>query len=369
LAAELIRELSRLRWLFVTARGSSFRMRPSTLDVSDIGRLLRVRYCLSGAIELSDQRLAVSVELADTLDGRIVWGEHLTGAVDDVHLMRARICALVLTALEIRIPDHEAARARLLPAENLDAWAAYHLGLQHMYRFNGADSAAARSLFQRAVALDPLFARAHGALSFTHFQAAFMRFTPDVAAQSALARGHAERGLELDPLDPFVNFAMGRSYWLSGDLECSSDWLSRATTVSPHYAQGLYALAWTEALSGRPAEGRAHVDLAMRLSPLDPLFYAMLATRAFTHMAVGEDADAARWAEQAGRAHGAHVLIAMIAGAAHALNGDAARAALWARNVRERNPGINREHFCRAFPIKSDAMRSRVVEALVSLGF
>jgi hypothetical protein len=105
------------------------------------------------------------------------------------------------------------------------------------------------------------------------------------------------------------------------------------------------------------------------LSPLDPLYYAMLGTRAFTHMAAGEDAEAAGWAEQAARSPGAHVLIAMIAAAAHALSGDAARATFWAANARGRNPVLSREDFCRSFPMKSDAMRVRVLRALGELGF
>ena len=172
--------------------------------------------------------------------------------------------------------------------------------------------------------------------------------------RSADARRFAERGLELDPLDPFVNFTMGRTYWLEGDLDSSLGWLERSTDISPHYAQGIYARAWTEALAGQAVDGRQHVDLAMRLSPLDPLHYAMLATRAFTHMVLGEDAEAALWAERGARSPGAHVLIAMIASAAHALKGDTARAEFWAANVRERNAALTREDFSRAFPMKSD---------------
>ena len=108
-------------------------------------------------------------------------------------------------------------------------------------------------LFQRAVELDPTFARAHAGLSFVHFQSAFMHYTDDIAGAISQARRFAERGLELDPLDPFVNFTMGRTYWLQGDLETSLGWLERATDISPHYAQGIYARAWTEALSGRPS--------------------------------------------------------------------------------------------------------------------
>jgi hypothetical protein len=139
--------------------------------------------------------------------------------------------------------------------------------------------------------------------------------------------------------------------------------------VSPHYAHGIYARAWTEALAGRAQDGRRHIDLAMRLSPIDPLHYAMLATRAFTHMVLGEDMEAADWAEQAARSPGAHVLIAMIATAAQALKGDAERAAAWAANVRERNAALTREDFCRAFPMKVERMKSRVLQALAQFGF
>ncbi len=366
---ELITELARLRWLFVTARGSSFRLRSSEPDMLEVGRLLGVRYGLTGTVEVSGRTVAVTTELIDTRDARVVWAERFTGSLDDVYAVRDEIRSKILTALEIQIPLHEAAMARLQVTENLDAWSAYHLGLQHVYRFNRKDNAVAAALFGRAVAQDPGFARAHAGLSFVHFQTAFMHHTDDLAGETALARAHAQRGLELDPLDPFVNFTMGRTHWLVGDLDGGLAWLERATSLSPNYAQGLYARAWTETLAGRGLEGRGHVDLAMRLSPLDPLYYAMLGTRAFTHMAQGEVVEGAGWAERAARSPGAHVLIAMIACAAHELAGDMPRAASWAANVRERNPSLTRDDFFRAFPMKSDAMRAHLAAALARFGF
>lgn len=107
----------------------------------------------------------------------------------------------------------------------------------------------------------------------------------------------------------------------------------------------------------------------MRLSPLDPLHYAMLATRAFTHMLLNEDEQAAHWAERGARSPGAHVLIAMIAAVAHTLAGDTARAAFWAANVRERNDTLTRGDFFRAFPMKPDPMRAHVDRALGRVGF
>ncbi len=109
---ELITELSRLRWLFVTARGSSFRLRGLDSDIGEIGRLLDVRYCMSGTVEIAGASLSVTVELVDTRDGGVVWADHFAGSINDVHQIREDVRSKILAALEIQIPLHEAALAR-----------------------------------------------------------------------------------------------------------------------------------------------------------------------------------------------------------------------------------------------------------------
>ncbi len=366
---DLITELARLRWLFVVARGSSFRLRGDDQDPREVGRLLGVRYSLSGAVEVSRNQLVVTTELVDTRGGDVVWGERYRGKVQDVHAMRDEIRASILAALEIQIPLHEATRARLTSPDNLDAWSAYHLGLQHIYGFNRRDNALAAELFGRAVDQDATFARAYAGLSFVHFQTAFLRQVDDIAGAIRRARDYAQRGVDLDPLDPFVNFTMGRTYWLDGDLDRSQAWLERATSLSPNYAQGIYAQAWTEFMADNSDSSRQHVDLAMQLSPLDPLYYAMLSLRGLTHIAAGDDLTGAKWAERGALSPGAHPLIAMIAAAAQALAGNDEHARRWATEVRNRNPMLTRDDFFDAFPMTSTALRTRIAAALETLGF
>ena len=366
---ELIAELSRLRWLSIIARGSSFQFQPSGENGETVARALAVRYCLSGNIEFSGQFLSVMVELNDSQCGRIIWAERFNGRIDDIHNIRGSIRSRIVTALEIAIPAYEAETARLGVSENLDAWSAYHLGLRHMYRFNRQDNAQAESLFQLAVTKDPNFARAYAGLSFVHFQTAFLRNTDDLVSEADLARKFAERAIDNDPLDPFVNFVMGRSFWLRGDLDNSLGWLERSTHISPNYAQGIYARAWTEALSGDGAKSREHVDLAMKLSPLDPLYYAMLGTRALSHMTDGDYEEAARWADKAARSPGAHVLIAMIAVVTHALAGHELGASRWTADVRSRNAALTHDDFFRSFPVKSEEVRAKATAAFKAQGF
>jgi TolB-like protein len=364
---DLIAELSRLRWLFVIARGSSFRFRGPDASLERVRAALHVRYCLSGTVEVHGGGLITTVELADTRDGGVVWSERFQAELGEVHEVRHRIAQGITGALELQIPLHEARRARLKSPENLDAWAAYHLGLQEMYRFSKDGNARAAELFEQAIAREPGFARAYAGLSFTHFENAFLSFADDASRAATLAQRHAETSLDHDPLDPFCNLVMGRVFWLRGDLEASLPWLDRAVGLNPNYAQGKYSRAWTETLLGQGATGQTNVDAALALSPLDPLAYGMLGVRAFTHMVLDESAAAALWAERAARAPGAHALIEMIAAVAHVLNGDEPRAQQWAASARRRSPGLGAPDFFRAFPFRDPAARKRITRALERL--
>ena len=365
---ELITSLSRLRWLFVIARGSTFRFRSSEPDVRRIGEVLGVGYVLSGAVEIIGTRLQVTVELAETRDGGVLWGEQYAGEVGDVHEFREQIVSAVVSELDVHIPLNEARMARALPATSLDAWSAYHLGLSHMFRFTRKDNEIAQGLFQRALERVPDFTRAHAGMSFTRFQNAFLGYVPDTDAEVAGARAAAENALACDPMDPFANLVMGRTHWIEKDLDGSYHWLDRAVSLNPNYAQAVYLRALSQTMSGRGVEGEQDVDLAIRLSPLDPLQYAMLSTRGLTHLLRDHHEEATLWAERAVRTPGAHVHITVIAGMARKLAGDDEAAARWIELARQRDPDISVEGFFRAFPFNDPVQRTKIENALKSLG-
>ncbi|MBD3678460.1 MAG: winged helix-turn-helix domain-containing protein [Rhodobacteraceae bacterium] len=366
---ELISSLARLRWLRIVARGSSFRFHSVSADPAAVGQTLSVGYCLTGSVEISGRRVAIMVELVDTRTGDIVWAERFEAPLDEVHAIRADIVHHVVAALELHIPLHEAERARLATPASMDSWSTYHLGLQHMYRFNRADNEIAAHHLQRATELDPNFARAFAARSFTSFQNAFQKLVSDPQQEIANARRFAERALELDPIDPFCNFVHGRAQWLVGDPDEGQHWLDRAVLLSPNFAQGFYARGWTDAIAGRAHEALENVSTSIHLSPLDPFLYAMQSVRGIALMQTGDLDEAALWADMGARAPGAHHLIALVAGVAHKLNGDLDKANYWAARVRDRRADTTTADFFRAFDLKSEPFRRDVIDALSDLGF
>ncbi|MGE0830752.1 MAG: winged helix-turn-helix domain-containing tetratricopeptide repeat protein [Hyphomonadaceae bacterium] len=369
LPQDLITGLSRLRWLFVIARATSFQFRGAEAEPARVGAVLNVRYCLGGAVEVFGKSLAVSIELSDAEASGVLWSERFQTTLEGVHEIRERIIREVAAALELRIPINEIQRARLKAPESLDAWSAYHLGIHHMFRFTKEDNESASRLFSRAAALEPSFARAHAGLSFTHFQTAFLRYERDHARHADLAQHHAERSLSLDPIDPFGNLTMGRAFWLRGDLPASLPWLGRANELNPNYAHARYSAAWTEALLGAAETSLAHADEAIALSPLDPLLYGMLGVRAFSFLAAQDYAAAAEAADRAAQSPGAHALIEMIAAAAHHIAGGQARAATWAASAKARAPQLDSAAFFHAFPFHADGTRRQLAAALAAHGF
>jgi len=366
---ELIVGLSRLRWLTVIARGSSFRFRGGDVDLSQVGQILSVRYCLTGTVHLAGLDVAVAVELVDIAPGTIVWAELFEGPLGSIQEIRERIFAQVISALEVQIPLHEADAARLSAPEDMTAWSSYHLGLKHVFRFNASDNAIALGHFKRATDLQPSFARAHAGISFARFQNAFLKHSGEVAEEATLARRAADKAVELDELDPFASLMMGRSLWLKADLEGSIPWLERSVSLSPNYAHAIYSHAWAQMVLCQPAEGQRNVREAMRLSPIDPMRYAMVATDAMTHCMLGDYAAAAALADRAAREPRAHVLIAAIAAACQLLAGNRAMSQHWAADVASRAPGLTQKDFFRSFPFSDSVVRQRLSTAFSALGF
>lgn len=368
LPEELIMDLSRLRWLFVIARSSSFRFRRDNVDSIAAGRALGVRYCLTGTIERTGREVMVSVTLADTSDGGVVWGERFRGAVDELQQLRGEIVAQTLSSLAVEIPQNEVRLARGRPVAELDSWASFHLGLDHMFRFNRADNAQAASLFEQALARDPYFARALGGLSFTHFQNAFLLYGGDPAAEAEKARTLAHRAIECDRLDPFAHFNVGRCFWLDGMLADSIDWFDRATALSPSFAQGVYNRGLVGTMAGMAEQADRDLAMALELSPLDPLSYAMISARALTHIQFGELEKAAEYGARAARMPGAHKHIELIAGLTSGLAGNRAEAQVWLARAKARDPQLSAEIFFRSFPFAPTDARDMIEKGLADLG-
>ncbi len=368
LADEIISSLSRLRWLRVIARDSSFRFRQDAVDLAGLRLVLGAGYALTGRVELTRGQLHVTVTLISTEDEAVVWADHFAPLLDDLHAARAEIVTAVIGTLDLRISQAEAAMARTRPSEMLDAWGAYHLGMSHVLRFNAHDNAVALGLFERATTLDPGFATAFAARSFAKFQEVAQAFRPDHDHIIPEIRRLAERAVELDPYDPFANLVMGRASMLSDGPDDGQFWRERSTQLSPSFAKGHYSRGIIDVLAGRTVQARQGLETAMGLSPMDPLLSTMLAARALSHMVDGDLGLAQDQALEAVRVNQSHYLVIMTAALICQMAGDAAEAARWAGHLRRLRPEATIAPYLRALHFADPALRARIMGVLLGLG-
>ena len=369
LAHDVISGLSRLRWLKVISRSSSFRVGGDKTGLEALCQLTSVRYCLSGFIEQERRQLILSVELSDILSGSVVWADRILVNAHDIHDLRSDIIKRMISVLELRISDSEAQLAQLKAPENLDAWEAYHLGIAHLYRFTEIDNRKAVALFTRAVSLEPGFARAHAGLSSAEFQNAFNLY-PGVDRNDTIANAtrSAEKSIELDRLDPLANFVMGRTHWLHGNTEASLPWLERALALNPNYAQGFYAHGLASLMTSNELRSYDSSEQAISLSPLDPFLYGFYGIRAFSYLA-DEDIDNARlWAEKAALQPESIVVMDILAASTCEMAQDPVAAAKWIDRAKARHPDIDSQYFFKALPFVAGNIRTLIQSSLTRLG-
>jgi DNA-binding SARP family transcriptional activator/TolB-like protein len=356
MAHDVITRLSKLRSVFVIAEGTMFALAERRIGSEDAGRRLHVDYVASGSLRRSpDARLCVSVQLAETRTAQVVWAEEFSGRLDDTFTVLDEIGNRIVTAIANQIEAAERNRAILKHPSALNAWEAHHRGLWHMVRFNREDNEQARHFFQTAVRLDPTFARPYAGLSFTHFQDAFLDWRErDGAIERAYAA--AAEGLMADEHDPASHWALGRAIWLQGDRQDEAlRELRAAIELSPNFALGHYTLAFVHAQSGDPEVAIAESDHARALSPLDPLLFGMLASRALALVRLGRHEEAADWAVRSAARPNAHVHIRAIAMICLALAGRKREAADMATAIHRAQAGYGVEDFLRAFKLGSQA--------------
>lgn len=365
---ELIATLSKLRWVKVIARASSFQLNGLQTDINLIRTKLNSTYVLSGAVELQNPHLTVTVELTDTNSQQLVWSERYSGLLDDVFALRERIARDVTNGLELRLPIHETERLKHVPSEKLDAWGHYHLGVRHMSHYRKADNLIAEGHFKQAIALDPLFARAHAALSYTEFQNCFQMYGQDLDYHRGLALKHAEQAVALDELDPFGNLTLGRAKWLFGDAENGIGWVDRALHLNPNYAFGFYNSGLLNTVLGDSVTADTHVDAALDLSPLDPHTQSMMAIRALLAFLDDNFTLAAGYIEKAVRAPNLHLYVYTIAAVIYHHLNEVEKVRSCISAIRKKNVAFSREEVLSYYDLRIPQAKAKFAEALKAVG-
>jgi adenylate cyclase len=271
IAEDIITVLSKSRSLFVIARNSSFTYKDTTVSVRDIGRELGVRYVLEGSVRKSGNRVRATVQLIEAATGRHLWAERYDRELTDIFAVQDEITTSVTAAIQPAVDRRERERVARKAPESLDAWESYHRGMWHFANIEATENAKARCFFQRAIELDPRFARADAALALTYLNEITL-FSPDRrTANIPLALEHAGNAIKIDVADATAHAALARALWMSGLHAESLAEADLAVRLDPNSAVAHGAQGGARLWGGQPREAITPLQTAIRLSPFDPL--------------------------------------------------------------------------------------------------
>jgi TolB-like protein len=305
MAADIITGLSRIKWLFVIARNSSFVYRGRAADVTQVGRDLGVRYLLEGSVRRSDNRVRVNVQLVDSASGTHVWAERYDRTLSDVFALQDEIALAAVAAIEPSLRRAEVERVKRRRPDSLDA---YELVLRAQPDVDSGmpdRSAAALPLLERALALDPAYALAHGLAAMAHHNP-FLRAglnEQDRTASVRYARLALEHGRDDALALTFAGFSLGMD---AHDRAAAFAAFDTALTLSPSTALGFILGSVVHSWAGDAEPAIAWGERALRLSPFDSWAFAAFGSQALGHFLLERPQEAARAAYRAVQSNPAH---------------------------------------------------------------
>jgi TolB-like protein/class 3 adenylate cyclase/Flp pilus assembly protein TadD len=290
----LTTDLSRISGSFVIARNTAFTYKGKHIEVKQIGRDLNVRYVLEGSVQRGGNRMRVNVQLIDAETGNHLWAERFDKPVADLFDLQDEFVARLANALNTQLTAAEARRAEQKPdPDSMDLY------FQGMAWFNkGAtpeNLARARTLFERALALDPAHVNALVGVGIVDLESGPSFASADRAERLASAEAAVAKALSAAPDDAGAHWCMGAVLvWTNraaqGIAECE-----RALALDRNFASAHALIGFAKMALGRPGETEAHIQEAFRLSPRDSRAHMWAHIAAGAKLQLEKDEEAVAW--------------------------------------------------------------------------
>jgi TolB-like protein/tetratricopeptide (TPR) repeat protein len=362
---DIITALSRIRWLFVIARNSSFTYKGRTVDEKQVGRELGVRYVVEGSVRQSENRVRITGQLVDTAKGTHLWAERFEGTLDDIFDLQDRIATSIVGAIASQLERAEIERARRKPTGSLSAYDHYLRAMPYLHRGTREAIDAALPLFHQAIALDPEFASAHAMAAWCHCWRKINGWMIDQPREFADGIRLARQAVELGKDDAVALTRAGHTLaHLAGDVDGAVVLLDQALVLNPNLAAAWFLGGFLRAERGDPEVAIEFLTRAMRFSPLDPEMFRMQAGMAMAHLFAGRFDVALSWAEKSFRQLPSFAFVVLVIAACHAHAGRMEQARNVADHLRRLDPAFRISKLDDWIPIRRPEHRASLADGL-----
>lgn len=280
LAEDIIAILAKTPKLMVIARNSSFAYKGTSTDVRQIAGDLGVRYVLEGSVRKGGDRLRVTAQLIDAVNGSHIWAERYDRQVEDIFDIQDSITKEIVTALRVQLTDGEEALTWNKGTQNIDAWRWALEAAELLFQFSPAEIARARDLFRRSLELEPDYAYAWAMVGCCDWYLARLGSNEDAEALVDRAEQSTAKALDLDDTLSWAHFSNGMVLLYRRRFDEAVSAMQRAVALLPGDANVRAGLGFVLIHAGRPGEGLQAIRESIRLNPHAPFWFRFLAARA-----------------------------------------------------------------------------------------
>jgi TolB-like protein/class 3 adenylate cyclase len=264
---EIITALSRIRWLFVIARNSSFTYKGRAVDVKEVGRELGVRYVLEGSVRKAGRQVRITGQLIDALTGTHLWAGRFDGSLEDIFDLQDKIAVSVVGVIEPALQAAEMRRSAARPTTDLTAYDLYLRALA-LYPVTKERVVEALGLLDRAIAIDPRYGPALSLAAMCHMTLVRDGWAEEPETSRRKGIDLARRALEAGENDPrILANAAGALAHFGEDIGAMMGLVDRALALNPSFARGWNVSGLLRIFAGQPDLAIEHVETSLRLSP------------------------------------------------------------------------------------------------------
>ncbi|MGE5268453.1 MAG: adenylate/guanylate cyclase domain-containing protein [Thiohalocapsa sp.] len=364
LTEDIIGALGRFRELSVIAPAAVFAYKGKNPTPAEVGHDLKVRYVVDGSVRRSGDAIRIAVNLTDAMRSRVLWSDKYDAGTKDIFAVQDRITHRISGALALRLTSLEEARSAAKHADNMEAYDLVLRGRALSSHATRADNARARSLFERAMELDPNYAPAYVALGSTEIAAVTQGWTPNPSDSLKRAESLARKALALDDLDPRAHALLANAALYFGEYDRALAEVKRAIALNGSDAQGYEILMDVLLFRGDVTGAIAAGETLTQVEPELPNGAALHLAMAYVLADRGADA-AALLEHTLDRTPGylfAHVVLA----AAYAEAGRQQEAERQAAEVRRRFPNFLADEF--GSLLRDQTQRDKLAASLKKAG-
>jgi adenylate cyclase len=267
IAEEIINALTQVKALRVASRTSAFAFKGKNEDIGEVGRKLKVHTVLEGSVRKAGNRLRVTAQLIDVADGYHLWSERYDRQLEDVFEIQDQIAENIVRALRVVLGEDEKRALEKTPTENVQAYEYYLRGRQIQHQMRRSALQYARRMFDRAIEIDPNFARAHAGIADC---CSFLYMYWDASkANLEAANASSQRALELDPASAEAHTSRGVALTLRRDYDEARREFDIALSLNPMLYEAHYFYGRACFTEGKLEEAVSHYRDAWRVRPED----------------------------------------------------------------------------------------------------